>query len=367
MNTKNKRSGYIMIFTLMMIALLTGLVAYLANRSIPYISFTTIVIQREKAKLLALGGIQAALSQLAWAAAPEKEKKKKTAGIKEEAIKKPEEQDKQFLETILPYINRWQTVSLTKEKDGIEGEILFAISCEEGKVDINQIYDFEKKKFVGEGGKDEEDYKKIMQQFFGTLEKKIGGQKLFDSFATFLKNRKYKLNDVTELLTINAFEPFKNKLFYEPPQPGKEIPVPKKPTMFLTDIFTVWSGQKQVESWLLSDSMCGLLNLEQSKTGDTEKRKKDVKNWLENFKPSAKWEEDWDKMLAHVYGKKFNALPKFIKSLLATKFGPTVFSVLSYGKVEEVAQRFLAIIEKSRPSQKEDGRASVIIRKLYWL
>jgi hypothetical protein len=118
---------------------------------------------------------------------------------------------------------------------------------------------------------------------------------------------------------------------------------------------------------LLSDSMCGLLNLKQATAGDIEKRKNAIKKWVEPFKPEAKWDQDWDKMLAPLYGKKFDALPKFIKLLLVTKFGPTVFSVLSYGKVGEVTQRFLAIIEKGEPSDKKDGRATVTIKKLYWL
>ena len=64
--------------------------------------------------------------------------------------------------------------------------------------------------------------------------------------------------------------------------------------------------------------------------------------------------------------EKFN-VTEIIKLLLTTKFGPTVFSVLSYGKVGEVTQRFLAIIEKGKPSQEQDGRAKVTLRKLYWL
>jgi hypothetical protein len=365
MKIKKQSTGYIMIFTLMLIALLTALVSYLANRSTPYLSFINIVVQREKAKLLGLGGIQMAMSQLASA---ESEKGKATVPKEEEKEKeKLEEQDKRLLQAILPTINRWQTVVLDEEKDGIEGKISFAITCEEGKIDINQIYDFESKKFIGEGELDG-DYKKIIQEFLALVEKKIGGQKLFDALATFLKNHDYKLNDVTELLTIKAFEVFKNNIFYIPPQLKQEQPErQQKATVYLTDIFTVWSGSKTIEPWLLSDSMCGLLNLEQAQAGDVEKRKDAVKKWLTVFKQTTKWDEDWDKMLEPVYRKNFNSIPKFIKPVLSTKFGPTIFSVLSYGKVGEVTQRFLAIIEKEKPSQQQNGSAVVTLKKLYWL
>jgi len=354
-----------MIFTLIMISLLTMLVTYMANRTIPYVSYTSTLIDREKAKLLALGGIQMGLSRLAWAAADEKKEKSNTKTGKKE---QPEEKDKRFLQTILPYLNRCHKFSLTKEKDGINGEIHLIISCENGKLNINEIYDFDKHVFVGKGSKNGQDYEKIMEAFFKDLEKKGGGKELFKSFSRFLKNRKYKLNDVTELLEIKAFEHFKNRIFYEPPshREEKKSEEQKKPIFYLTDIFTVWSGRKDIQPWLLSDSMCGLLNLDTAKTDDIEKRTKKIKKSLEQFTIKTTWENDWNKKLTSVYGKNFNIVPKFIKPILATRFGPTVFSVLSYGKVGEVTQRFLAIVEKGKPSQEQDGRANVTIRKLYW-
>ncbi len=370
MNARNSRSGYIMIFTLIMISLLTALVTYLANRSIPYISLSATVVERERAKEIALGGIQMGLSQLAWAAADTKEKKEQPTDEKKGEQNKTLEQDERFLEKILPRLNRWNSVKLTKKNDGIDAQIHFAIMCEDGKLNINEIYDFQKHAFIGKGGNPQEDYEKLMEAFFKELEKKSGGKELFKSFAAFLKNRTYKINDVTELLTIKAFEPFKNKLFYEPPRIAKkeaESQEKKQATIYLTDIFTVYSQEKLIQPWLLSNSMCALLNLETSHSGDIEKRTKSIKKWVEDFKQDAKWDRDWDKELSSVYGKKFNIVPKFIKPLLATRFGPTVFSVLSYGRVGEVTQRFLAIVEKGKPSQEQDGRADVTIRKLYWL
>jgi len=361
-----QRPGFLMVTTLMVLGIMVFLITYIFNRSLPFITHTTTLTKHDQAKQLALGGIQLGISQLAWAAAPQ-EGKKKPQPLGKQQPEPPEEKDKRFLEIILPVINRWQTIDLTENNQGIEGNIQIAISCEDGKININEIYDFEHKKFVGEGNPpDKADYKKIMQALCGEIDKQAGGKKLFDALAAFLKKRDYPLNDVTELLTSKEFEIFKHRLFYEPPELEKTQQKQKK-QIYLTDIFTVASAEKTVRPWLLSNSMCGLLNLEQVKPDDIKKRKESVTKWLNAFKSTAKWDEDWDKMLAPVYGTKYNAVPKFIKPIFATKFGPNTFSILSYGKVDNVTQRFLAIVEKDTPSQNNDGRAVITIRKLYWL
>ena len=52
----------------------------------------------------------------------------------------------------MPTLNRWQTFELTEEIDGLDGEIKLCITCEDGKLDLNQWYDFNKKKFIGGEG-----------------------------------------------------------------------------------------------------------------------------------------------------------------------------------------------------------------------
>jgi len=70
-------------------------------------------INQEQAKLLATSGITIALS-----------------GLTEK--------------TLLPHLNRWQTFHLTKDIDGVDGTIYICISSEDGKLNINKAFDFDK-------------------------------------------------------------------------------------------------------------------------------------------------------------------------------------------------------------------------------
>src|SRR5690606_18056883 len=99
----------------------------------------------------------------------------------------------------VPRINRWQTFSLTEEKDGINGTIQICLMSEEGKININRIYDFEKKKFIGEGNK-QEDWKILLQEIFNQIEKQANTKGLFEAFTAFLKKQDGPLDDVTQLL-----------------------------------------------------------------------------------------------------------------------------------------------------------------------
>lgn len=356
--------GYILLLSLMIIALSVILVTYMANKSMIHTYFTRSMIDREKAKRLAFSGIQLALSQLRF---DDKNAGEVSLGKEQHSQKGSEDKEgKQLLENILPAINRWQKFTLKEEIDGLDGEIHICVSCEDGKIDINQLYDFEKHLFIDEG-KPETDRKKIAQKIFASIERVGSGKGLFKAFEKFLKERHYKVDDVTELLMIKEFAVFKKNIFYEPPslENGEKFKKGKRP-LYLTDIFTTWSAKKTVEPWLFSDSLNGLLELERVVPDDKDRREKAVREWLENFKVKAQWSVDWDKALMPLYGKKVSSIPKEIMGILSTKFEPTVFSVLSYGKVGEVIQRLFAIIER-RSSSDNGDKHNIVIKKVYWL
>ena len=81
----------------------------------------------------------------------------------------------------------------------------------EGKININRLYDFEKHHFLNEG-QPQDDMKKMFQELFGLIKEQIQAD-FFTDFEKFLKERKYPLNDVTELLNIKGFDVFKNTCF----------------------------------------------------------------------------------------------------------------------------------------------------------
>ncbi len=362
MKTVKTRHGFILITTLLVISLAVVMISVLINRSTVFFPLTQTVIEREKAKELAYGGLQLALSQLAYADVVQ-EKKEPSPDQKDSKDNKPDTQQQtgaaqaqQFLKTLVPVLNTWQTIKLSAEHDNIDGEIKICIMSEDGKININELYDFKKHTFVG-SSKEQAELKKALAELFAAMKKTSGSQDLFEALEAFLKKRDDKIRDVTELLTIKPFSTFKNNIFYSPDTP--QSAQGEKP-IYLTDIFTLWTHKKTLDPWLFSYSIRTLLELPApDKVAASEN--------IKNFKGTYSWPASWNSIFAKVYKKDFNNLPKGITLLLNTTFGPETFSVLSYGTVGQVTHRLFAILERDTTDRESKDPATVLIKKLYWI
>lgn len=350
MNIKHAQSGYILAITLAFISMLMFLGAYVAHKGLVFSSYSRTMINREKATQLAYGGIQLALSQIAGDIT--QPTPKATAGTEKEPAQngkdQPSSEGKQLLKQLLPVFNKVQTFTLKQPIEGINGTISLLIGSEEGKININALYDFDKHKFVGEGNA-QNDMKKTLQEIFAALKEHTGAD-LFAELEKHLKERKYPINDITELLTIKGFEQFRDSVFIDPAAPKDD----KKPKIYLTDLFTVSSARAQLEPWFLSNSLLALFNL----TRDIEKSTDEL---LKNYKDRSDWKNDWDKIFKPLYNIEYAALPKGIASLLNPTFAPRIFNVLSIGTVGGVSVRLFAIVERSKSAE---GMAKVVIRKV---
>src|SRR5437868_5642561 len=96
------RNGYVMIFSLLVIAALMTIVTYVGYRGSIHSPFMKMALSREKAKLMVLGGIEITKAQLAKVSV-EKDKKSE-----QEAQTAPsqEEESRVFLQRILPTLNQ---------------------------------------------------------------------------------------------------------------------------------------------------------------------------------------------------------------------------------------------------------------------
>lgn len=366
-----KNGGYILVLSVMMISILFVLVIGMFFNFTSYTALTTTAINREKAKMLALGGLKIAMGKLAIPAPAKKEETPKQPtfaakpGTPPPAVDKTKEQLKNdiiFLKRILPSINRWDTINLKQEVDGIDGRIRICISSEDGKFNINKLYDFKNHKLIGEGP--------IQQQakmIFEDIDKKLRqftNKDLISPMLNYLKKRKCPLNDVTELLEVPEIaQYFADKIFYEPPKSEKE-----KRSLYLTDLFTIWTNVPAMQPWLFSDSVCTLLGLKRVEFGDTQQRIQLVDQWLKNFKndlfPNSWDQKNWDLILKPMHNKDFKSISKFIPYLFEPKFASNVFSVVSYGTVGEVTQRIFAIVEMQKVGNNE---FKFNLKKLYWI
>lgn len=379
---RKEQQGYILIFSVMFIAMIVIISTIISNKSILHVNYSKLTISREKAKMLAYSGLQIAMAQLSI---KEKEKKDDSDGKKDQ---KPgstaasqsgstklwtDLESKDFIKNIWPQMYKWQEFKLTNDKYGTDGVIKICICAEEGKIDINQVFIFdnnpEKRKFLGQGQK-EGDYKKLFENIFKKINSFVKGEKKFESFEGYMKNkqqfekilksRQNILYDTTEFLSLKGFEGFGDKIFYEPQEDimEKGKVVKTSPTIYWTDIVTIWSGKKTISPWFISSSIKKLL-------GFKEPAIKNQESISKKFKENLSYPKDWNDIFEPIFGVKYENLPAWFKFAIDTKFEPRFFSVVSYGKVDDVSQKIFAIIERKKVKTKEKVVVEFDIIKFY--
>jgi hypothetical protein len=337
---KIKKSGYVLLLTLLLLSLSIAMVTRLVTPVVARYQQSGLFIKQEKARQLALGGIQLVLSAL-------------NAPLQKVEEKKDEkEQQNLFKIHILEMLNRWQTISLKEKEEGIEGKIELYVSSESGKINLNTLYDFEKKSFIKSGPFDGQ---KIIQWVGDRLKDQLGGINFTEVLNNFLKAHQGPLDDVTELIKIKELHFFANRLFVEPLE-NKDTK-----SVFLTDIFTVQGNTPLLQPLQLSSSLSNLLGL--TPLIKSEEAEKEAKLLVQHIKPAMNWQIEWNKVIAPLMGKDYASLSDEMRTLFSSEFEAHAFSVVSYGNVDDVTQKICAIIEKNTVAEKE----SFMIKKIYWL
>ena len=257
--------------------------------------------------------------------------------------------------------NEWQEFNLSTAKDGLDGKIKICITCEDGKINLNKLYNPAKKAFylIGANNTSTEPMIKMladrMKEFFKDIDVEA-------VMLGALKKQKYPYCMPMDLLKNKSFSFFKDHIFYVPShqKQQKTSEESQSSKLYLADIFTTYGTDFHIDPWLLSSSLRTIFGFKQEK----KLKKEDINMMLEKISLSnVTWQETWDTSLKELYGKEFKALPKEIIPFLSTKFEPRVFSVVCYGKVGRIEQKLLAILERST----EDKGDVVMVKKIYWL
>ena len=354
-----KSKSYVLIFALVILSLVVILTQQLIKTVYVGSHFDRTMIDREHAEMLAIGGINLAIAQLTL----EKPRDKKEVRLKRKEL--PEEKTKRnkkelaiFLRRTLPYINRWKIYKLTEKIDGVDGELKLCISCEQGKININKAFDFKKNVFKPQ-------YKKLLSKL-----KFQSGQdppKLFiKKLTNWLKKRKRPLDDLSELQN----DSLSLKFFYEPPVRTEKVKAAKPNTSIaLQDLFTIWGGDNRIksgcslEALFLSDAMCSIFGFRRPRAYDAKLRKDTYKTIIKDFSPALdENSEKYWKQITPLYEPKSGFKIKDNK-IFYPKFEPSIYSVLSSGKVGSVEQKLLAIIKKI----KLENNSTFKIIRMYWI
>lgn len=366
----NKQPGYILVLTLLMLSLATVIVTRLFLQARTYTAFALLDTKREQARHLAQSGVAIAVAQLSLndtVFKPTQEKKEKEKDEKKLA----EVKERQLLKTLLMVQNRWQTFVLTYDTDGIDAILHVCITCEDGKLNLNKLWDFKQHRFSSALLRTQDPAK-----LFGMLGDAAApftqNKNMFDGVVETLKKRKQPLLDVTELLTNTKLWDFREHVFFDPSlAPSKETtavafgnePVKQKEKIALTDLFTVWTDEAALYPLLLSQSMRILFRLP-AQTPTTKEFAQDVDTLVEKIPlDGINWMQQWNTYAKPIFNKEFAAMPKEMIPFLGAKFEPRIFSVLCYAEVGIVKQKLLAILERSRVEKGEAFK----VKRIYWI
>lgn len=377
----NTSPASVMIFCLMMMAGLLFLSQQLITSVYVSSRFIRTMVDREHAEALALGGFQVAIAQLMVDKTDERpDKKNKDAAQPDEKENKQKTALLSMLKRVIPHLNRWQKFEFTEKNDGFDGELKICISCEQGKLNINNIFDFQTM-----------DFKKPFDQIMKSLEmkNKLKPGQIYTRVIEFFKKRKRRLDDISQLLQIPDLEAL--DIAYNPPVlPEKKKQSSPNVNVTLQDLFTTWSDGVIFEPLMLSDALCAVFGVRRPQADDAQVMREQYEQFFTKYDPTQTydWEQSWD-ILEPLYGPKPKSIAS-IKGIFTKQFGAKVFSVLSCGKVGSVESHALAIIREveaedtdqktsddenqpdaSDPSTKKQKVAkqkkSLRIVRLYWI
>lgn len=403
--SSKKASGYILVLTLIMVSLSVAFLTSIVQKSISYQRQVYFNLNKEKARLLALGAVELALSQVSFNFNEPEKKSVSTNDQKKEFPKNADNKsqdnkeeskeqksfEKEWFKQIAPIINKWQTIELPSET-GLEAQIKLYISCEQGKINLNYIakqIEIKEKRQQQIKPKEEdsaiaisaegkvEKIESDTQNQEKSQEKKVEGLKEPKTFITSINSlieKKLKINiinnikditkeikrpieDPTDLLKIKQFNIFKNNIFVNLTNETKEKKSKEEP-IYLMDLFTASSNFAKINPWLLSKSLSKILELKTDQVN--------MQELVSKFKPNTNWDQDWDKIFAPIYGKSFNSFDKEITNLFAYNFDPSAFSVVVYIALGNTRVRLNALLKRDNTNQTGSKNIKFKIAKIYW-
>lgn len=338
-----KQKGFILFITFSMLALCATLVTMFMIKGIAHKKLSAALLQQEQLVDFAVSCTALGQSYLSLPI----EDIKATDKNKDSDTTEQVHPSKKILEKYLVAREKKQEFNFQEIDASFPLLINLTFFSESGKININGLYDLVEQKFYDEGisGKD--------RKFFATwLFDKIaiitGRPSLLLPFIEYVKQRKSPFNDVTELLAIKEFSLcFSDIIFYNKELAGSTKKSSDK-KIFLTDLFTVSSETDLIQPWLLSPSVCALLDIAQKNNKNDILERNEKKIDTSSFKQQSDWSKDWDVSLKPLYGISYDQVPEPVRGMLASQFSPTVFSVMTTVFKKDMIARVFAILKQKR-------------------
>jgi len=303
-------------------------------------AYSSAVFKKYQANLLALSGINIALSKLnkhpdlidwkTFLQLLRNDEQPKEAVAENEKL---ERLQNWFLD-IFSNLNKYQDFKLSSDVEGVDGEISICLSSEDGKLNINKIFDFDKKQF-------REDFLTILDSL--KIEGRLKPGEFRKVLEAYMALRGYPLNDISELYDMLAFE--RVDMYYLPPflnDRGESVSIS---VLALGDIFTTYSESEFLNPVFLTDSLCSLLGLRRPRADDAKVLQDVYKKIASDF--NEKFCSDlatmWEKVTT-VLGP-FNDMLKKNEKIFSKDFTYSTFSLISKGKVGSITSTLVAYLK----------------------
>jgi len=329
----HKKPGFILFLLFSILSMCSVLLSLYFAQTVMYRQLMTTLIMQQRTERLALGCVSLATNIIT--VIPEKDAKK-SAPKKSDAS--PDNET--LLKQMFPYFNKQETFQLTEKDDGIDAKIFITIGSEQGKLNLNSLYDIETKKFIDEGKPS--DRKKICVWLFEKIAQITKTTTLFPAFEKHMSEKKTDFNDVTELLTIKEFETvFQGRVFLNFDNTAQQE------NIFLTDIFTVSTEQETISPWLFSYSWCKILGLKPKQTLTDEEKNKLFKVSGQAHDWATDWKTNWENLQV-LYNKEYKDLAQEIKTILTPLFEVNIFSLLLKANIKETSSTIFTIVKSKK-------------------
>jgi hypothetical protein len=341
----HKKPGFILFLLFSILSVCSVIVSLYFMQVVTYRQLMTVLVAKQKTHRLALSGVA-----LAHSVITPQEPNDQTPKEEKAAVAKAETNtDQTLLKQLAPFFNKQESYKLTQKADGVDATLSIAVQSEQGKLNLNSLYDFEKKKFLNEGQPN--DRKKLCTWLFEKIASITKKPSLFPAFEKHLASRGLDFNDVTELLSIKEFETaFQSNVFLN-------FEASEKENVFLTDIFTVSTEQDTINPWLLSQSWCKILGLKPKQNMSQE----EINKLFSKCAKTAKWETDWNNSLKDLYQKEYKDLAQEVKTILTTQFEANIFSLLLKANINETSSTIFTIVR----SKAKNSLISIEVMKAY--
>lgn len=318
-----EQRGYILALAVFIIAMGSILVTSLLQNAVGFDRLHKYRYKQQQARLLALSGIQIALAQLS------------------NPVPFDEKKEQMFDQNLVPflYVDQLQTFSVAQE--GGVGEIGVLITSENGKINLNGLYDFEEKKFIVEKDNDK---KKILSDIATGLQKHVSVENAQAQIEEQMRKRTTPFEDVSQLVVTQAV----------PQALGK---------LDLKDIFTLATPAVGPNPLFIADALAQVLELDKQPLAKKERLA--IAKKVQELKGKVDWSKQWGELLKSLYKKEYAVLPEAIKKNLSEKIESTAFSVVSYGTVQDVTQKICVLVQKNE--SRDTQHVLYSIKRLYWL